>query len=442
MGELWKVLGRLSATTMRNLFKSIFMMLLMASFSQCVPPENSSNNRPKDSLTLATAPNAVDTISEPSSDVAPEIPNEEPEPIRPSERAKSNSVAEVKPVPSLETKPSTSPNTVPASRSRVSKKELKNVLPFKLGAAVKASGMLRDKSHKAVFYKYFNSITLENAMKMGQLQPRKGYFDFKTADAIVNDALKKGVRVHGHCLVWRNVPAWVKNFKGDKADWENLLETHIKTVVKHFKGRVTSWDVVNEFFKKGGGLEAANRNIWIEKIGEDVINKAFIWAHEADPDALLFYNDFDLQYTNKKTQSCYDWAKSCKAKGIPLHGIGNQMHTDVNLNLGEFERNTRRFANLGLLIHLSELDVRAGAATLNPAQEQKKAKTYSEIFRIYSKVVKPKQRYGITTWGVGKADWYLNADAGKGKSVDDPLLLSDKMEETPAYMKLLKDFGN
>jgi endo-1,4-beta-xylanase len=415
---------------MKNIFKSILMLMVVLTFGQCLPAEKHANNVPKDSLALVQAPYVVNPVVEPSA--------EKLEPIQTVEEAHPVLISEVKPRSGAEI---TSPSK-PGAEKQSPNRELKNVLPFKLGAAVKADGMLKDKSYKAVFYKHFNSMTLENAMKMGPLQPKQGVFDFKATDIIVNDALSKGIRVHGHCLVWRNVPAWVKNFKGDKADWETLLKTHIQTVVKHFRGRVTSWDVVNEIFKKGGGLESADKNIWIEKIGEDVINKVFIWAHEADPDALLFYNDFDLQYTNKKTQSCYDWAKSCKANGVPLHGIGNQMHTDVNLNLGEFERNTRKFAGLGLLIHISELDVRAGAATLNSAQEQKKSKAYSEIFRIYNKVVKPNQKYGITTWGLGKGDWYRNADAGKGKWVDDPLLLTEDMHETPAYMGLVKEFSN
>lgn len=406
------------------------MLMVGLTFGQCLPAENHANNVPRDSLALVQAPDVVDSVVESTA--------EKLEPIQTVRETKQVQISEVKPSSGAEI---TSPSK-PKAEKQFPNRDLKNLLPFKLGAAVKADGMLKNKSYKAVFYKYFNSMTLENAMKMGPLQPKQGVFDFKATDAIVNDALSKGIRVHGHCLVWRNVPAWVRNFKGDKAEWEKLLKTHIQTVVKHFRGRVTSWDVVNEIFKKGGGLESADKNIWIEKIGEDVINKAFIWAHEADPDALLFYNDFDLQYTNKKTQSCYDWAKSCKANGVPLHGIGNQMHTDVNLNLGEFERNTRRFAGLGLLIHISELDVRAGAATLNSSQEQKKSKAYSEIFRIYNKVVKRKQQFGITTWGIGKGDWYKNAGAGKGKWVDDPLLLTEEMQETPAYMGLVKEFSN
>lgn len=416
---------------MKNLFKIISVLVTVFTFSQCSPPENNSKDTTALSPALVPPSKIIDTILD--------TPREQY--VSPKLQAGQQSLNQVPELKPTSAERMTSPSrTEPATP--ISKQELKNILPFKLGAAVKVNGMLKDKQYKDVFYKHFNSLTLENAMKMAPLQPKKGVFEFKEADKIVNDALARGIRVHGHCLVWRNVPGWVKTFKGDKADWENLLKTHIQTVVKHFKGRVASWDVVNEIFKKGGGLEPANSNIWIEKIGEDVINKAFIWAHEADPKALLFYNDFDLQYTNKKTQSCYDWAKSCKANGIPLHGIGNQMHTDVNLNMGEFERNTRRFSGLGLLIHISELDVRAGAAKLSIAQEQKKSKTYSEIFRIYNKVVKPNQQYGITTWGLGKGDWFKNAGAGKGKWVDDPLLLSEKMEVTPAYRALVKDFSN
>jgi endo-1,4-beta-xylanase len=415
---------------MKNQIKSVLILMAGLAFGQCLPAENQAKSVPGDSLELVQAPDAGDSVVEP--------PAEKPDPSETVKLPKPVLISEVKSRSGVEI----TSRSKPKAEKQYSNRELKHLLPFKLGAAVKAGGMLKDKSYKAVFYNYFNSMTLENAMKMGPLQPKEGIFDFKAADVIVNDALTKGIRVHGHCLVWRNVPAWVKNFKGDKADWEKLLKTHIQTVVKHFRGRVTSWDVVNEMFKKGGGLESADKNIWIEKIGEDVINKAFIWAHEADPEALLFYNDFDLQYTNKKTQSCYDWAKSCKANGVPLHGIGNQMHTDVNLNLGEFERNTRRFAGLGLLIHISELDVRVGAATPNSAQEQKKSKAYSEIFRIYNKVVKPNQQYGITTWGLGKGDWYLNAGASKGKWVDDPLLLTEEMAKTPAYMRLVKEFSN
>ncbi len=401
---------------MRNLCKSLVGIMFVLSIGGCLPPENNSSTQPNNIVVQVNRPVVHDT--KPS----------QLEPLNPP------ALQQRKPDPVIEV-------TIPKPKrsSPAAKKHLKDLLPYRLGAAIKGGQMSR-KDYSGTVYEYFNSITFENDQKMGGMQPKKGVFNFAAVDKVVNEAIKRGVRVHGHCLVWRNVPKWVTEFKGDKAAWEKLLKTHIQTVARHFAGRVTAWDVVNEAFVRGGKQE---ENIWSKNIGPDYINKAFIWAHEADPKSLKFYNDFDLQYTNSKTQAVLNWIEACKKNKIPLHGIGNQMHTDVNLNMSEFKNNTKRFIKTGLMIHISELDVSVGSATLNAEQQEKKTKAYKSIYRIIDEVVPVKQNYGVTAWGVDKEGWFKNVNAkSKGKPyVDDPLLLTDEMTESPAYKALVAAYS-
>lgn len=202
---------------------------------------------------------------------------------------------------------------------------LYKMIPFPIGAAVSVSLLQNNILYNNVVAKEYNSITPENAMKFGSLHKSQNTFNFTEGDYIVTYAQTNGKRVHGHNLIWhQSLPSWVTGFAGDSTAWENLMKTHIQTVVSHFKSKVVSWDVVNEAFNDDGTLR---NSIWLQKLGSDYIARCFQYAHESDPDALLFYNDYGNEYSSLKRTAIVNLVTNFKNRGVPIHGIGMQFHT-------------------------------------------------------------------------------------------------------------------
>ena len=220
--------------------------------------------------------------------------------------------------------------------------------------------------------KHFNIVTAENAMKPGELQPRKGEFTFGAADAIVNTMLEHGIAMHGHTLAWhQQTGAWMHTgADGLPLPREEALEnltTHAKTVSEHFKGKVVSWDVLNEAINDGLTAELAadwraslRNSPWLQAIGDDYIEAVFLAAQEADPDAKLYYNDYNLNNQNKAT-AVYNMVKELNEKYPGLvDGIGMQGHYDLNTNPADVERSIQQFISLGVEVNITELDIGAG----------------------------------------------------------------------------------
>jgi len=317
---------------------------------------------------------------------------------------------------------------------------LKSAFSFPFGAAV-VIDRLEDKPYIDILKKDFRSVTPESSMKFGALHPSKDTYTWTKADGIVAFAQANGMRVHGHTLIWGKdgrTPDWVVNYKGNKDDFLKLLKDHIQTVVKHFKGKVNSWDVVNEAFQNNGKYKS---NIWYKKLGEEYLYKSFQYAQEADPNALLFYNDYGQEFGGAKLQAIIDMAANCKKRGIAIHGFGLQMHTNLNLSIGRFSENLVKLKNTGLLIHLSELDiaVRDGqpehfalSAKLNTALAAK----YKAIVKTYLSLP-AKQQFGITTWGVSDRNSFYN-DNYPNIDHDYPLLFDKNYAAKPAYTAVIE----
>jgi endo-1,4-beta-xylanase len=302
-----------------------------------------------------------------------------------------------------------------------------SVSSFPAGVAVGADILRNNIAYRNVVLKEYNSITPENAGKIESLHPSENVFDFSDCDSIVDFAIKNNKRVHGTTLIWHDFSGlnWVRNFKGDSIAWENMFKNHIQTVVKHYKGKVRSWDVVNEPFHADGtlrmedGVKGDNPgSIWARHLGKDYIARAFQYAHEADPEALLFLNDFDLQYAKfqKKIDAIVYLAKDFKKRGIPVHGLGMQMHIGISAKNEEIESGMRQLAATGLLIHISEVSIlvsdwkRDKGLVLTDELQKKQSDKYQFIAQVYKRSVPPGQRYGITLWGVGDANsWIIPA---------------------------------
>jgi endo-1,4-beta-xylanase len=329
------------------------------------------------------------------------------------------------------------PSSQPSSASTADLPSLKSVVPFPIGVAVGVKYLRNNVKYRNLVKGQFNSITAENAMKFNALHPAENKFTFANADEIVKFATENNMRIHGHTLLWAmNNPTWIKEFKGDKAAWRNLLKTHIQTIVKHFKGKVTSWDVVNEAFNDGGELK---KSIWLEKLGPEYIELAFRFAHEADPDALLFYNDYGHEYLGKRINAIIKMVTDFKRRGVPIHGLGMQMHLVLRIPDQKIQKSINMAASTGLLVHLSEFEISVKhnmptVFQMTPDLAKQQAQKYKTVFKAYASIPK-KQQYGITTWNLGDADSYRNS---KGRNHDHPMMFDNDYLPKPAFKAVLE----
>ena len=305
-----------------------------------------------------------------------------------------------------------------------SNETLQSVAPFHIGAAIDPNLLQTNLSYRNIITGELNSITTENALKWPSVHPQQNTFDFSGGDVLVNFALQNKKRIHGHNLLWYAFnPDWLNNFIGDSAAWENLLKTHIQTVISHYKGKITSWDVVNEAFHEDGILRVEDVDhsdhfddgcIWARHLGTDYIARSFQYAHEADPDALLFYNEYGQEWSEPKLNAVINLANDFIARSIPIHGLGIQMHIDINSANDGITNAIQQLANTGLQIHISELDIRVNTnnnplLTYTDALKTTQSDKYDFVVRQYKSLVPKAQQYGITTWNVGDADSWIRS---------------------------------
>jgi endo-1,4-beta-xylanase len=222
-----------------------------------------------------------------------------------------------------------------------------------IGAAVR-SELLTDAQYAKTLSTEFNMLTAENDMKFSSVQPREGKFDFARGDKIVAFAQKHKMKVRGHTLVWHTqVANWVTESRCKDA--EKILQTHITNVVKHFKGKLVAWDVVNEGIDDNAQLRDT---FWSRCIGDSYIEKAFRWARAADPTVKLFYNDYGIEFDGAKAKRVFELVSKLKKAGVPIDGVGLQMHLDrppSDVFLGKY---MKQFEDIGLDVHITEMDVR------------------------------------------------------------------------------------
>ena len=316
---------------------------------------------------------------------------------------------------------------------------------FPIGAAVNPTTL---NTHKALLNKHFNSITAENEMKYSSLQPSEGVFNWTAADKMVEYAYTNGKKVRGHTLVWHNqTPDWVFKdpYDSNKTASRELLlermETHIKAVVGRYKGKVYAWDVVNEAIPDGGG-DLREDSPWYEIIGPDYIEYAFCYAQEADPDALLFYNDYNA-YQPTKRDKIYKLAKGLIDKGIPIHGVGMQGHWDFSgPDIRDIEAAIKLYSSLELKVEITELDLSlyrwnendkkfASPPSDRLYQQAVQCKKIFELFRKYKGVIT-----NVTFWGIADdVTWKDNFPVRDRK--DWPLLFDTKHDPKQAFWSVV-----
>lgn len=305
-----------------------------------------------------------------------------------------------------------------------------------IGAAA-ASAYLAEPDYSSILGSEFGQLQPENEMKFGPIHPRPDSdpnpYDFSGGDRLVGFAQSHNMVVRGHTLVWHNqVPDWVKKGNYSATQLAAILQSHIRTVMGHYASKVYAWDVVNGAFNDDGTMR---HTIWYDQpgigagMGTKYIEQALRWGREADPKAKLFYNDYDAEEVNKKSDAIYAMAKDFKKRGVPLDGIGFQTHISLKFDdpakLASYARNLERFAKLGLELHMTELDIRLSDDSAASLSAQ--AKLYGEITALC--VQQPACRL-LQTWGfTDKHSWIPNFYKGQGWA----LLWDAKYQKKPAY---------
>jgi len=241
--------------------------------------------------------------------------------------------------------------------------------------------------------------TTENHFKFRQVSTGLNEYNWTQADYIANYATDNKKRLHGHVLLWhQSIPDWLQNLEGSEEEWDNIIKNHITTIMTRYKGKVASWDVVNEALGDfGGGMRDS---FWKEKLGDDYVEKCFLWAQEADPNALLFYNDFNLLSLPAKLDATIDLCNQIREKGIRVDGIGLQGHLFFanaldSLTIAEaFDK----VVSNDYLVHISELDVPMNFSANNERTDkllQRQKELYRLISTTYS-TISAKYQHGIT----------------------------------------------
>jgi endo-1,4-beta-xylanase len=314
---------------------------------------------------------------------------------------------------------------------------LKSKADFLIGAAIEADKLRDNSKYREKVLLHFNSISPESAFKMKFIIASQGNYSWHHSDRIVDFAKNNDLKIHGHTLIWGDfLPDWLYSYTGD---YRALMRDYIQAVISRYKDDVHAWDVVNEPFEDDGSLKD---NFWKQKIGDDYVAYAFLCAREADPNALLFLNEVNLESKSRKLQAVTNLVNDFKNAGIPIDGIGIQMHVSFSFPTdGQIENALKKLAQTGLKVHISELDVlindqNRASASFRLLKEQKKR--YHLIARTYS-TLPESARYGITIWGVSDADSWVRTINNK---TDWPLLFDEEYQIKPAFCGFLQGLEN
>ncbi|WP_191557380.1 endo-1,4-beta-xylanase [Metabacillus idriensis] len=298
---------------------------------------------------------------------------------------------------------------------------------FLIGSAVRYDPLMEEEKYKEIVKGEFNIITVENEMKFSAIHPEPYVYHFRKADAIVDFANYNNIQVRGHTLVLRSLPDWLIKGNYSEKEVSTILKSHIKTVVSQYRGKVYAWDVVNEAFTDDGEFRD---NFWLRKLGPKYIELAFEWAHESDPNALLFYNDYSNEAINSKSNAIYEYIKKLKNRGIPIHGVGFQMHSNINnkYNYQSIQENMNRLSELNLQVHITELDIKLQDSNLSLQKKvEKQTGIYGEILSTCLSVNNCK---ALVMWGVtDKHSWIPKHT----DTEDYPLIFDGNYRPKPSY---------
>jgi len=322
-------------------------------------------------------------------------------------------------------------------------KGIKDWADFPIGGAINVRKVLKDQKLDSITVHNFNSITATNDMKMYAIVKNDSIPDFTRVDSLVSYTEKNDMRLFGHALVWHyGLPKWISQTTEEKgAAWaENFLKKYIDTVMTRYKDKVVAWDVVNEAFDTKTG--DYRKTFWYNTFGKGYIEKAFRYAHAADPDAKLFYNDFGQEKYPEKLDSIITMVEDFKNRGVPIHGIGLQMHLEMDTPEQAIADALKKSAATGLLVHISELDIifnkhneenASGEQSITELTQEMKlaqAEKFKQVALLYRKHVPKAQRFGITFWDYNDRDTWIKPFFDLKEW---PTIYDENLDPKPAY---------
>jgi endo-1,4-beta-xylanase len=330
------------------------------------------------------------------------------------------------------------PDSLRALAAQVGLRVGSAIMPFDLDNA----------AYSKIAAEQFSAVTPSNEMKWQVVEPTRGTYDWSGGDRLVRFAQSHHQVVRGHVLLWNNqLPTWLTQGVADgtisNVGLRALLRKHVTDEVTHFQGQIWQWDVANEFFTGSNPSGIGPNDFWISHLGAGVIADAFRWAHAADPHALLFYNDYNIageDGSNAKSDAAYAWVKQMLADGVPIDGVGNQSHLDLQHGFpSQMRQDLQRFAELGLKVAVTEADVRTfvnnptAQQPTNPLAPPAQAYYYDHVLKACLAV---RSCISFTVWGFGDADsWVPGFFTGEGYAD----IYDVNLQPKPSYFALQQD---
>jgi endo-1,4-beta-xylanase len=304
-----------------------------------------------------------------------------------------------------------------------------------IGAAVAMSPFRNEAIYTQTLGREFNMLVAENAMKFDAMHPSQNTYNFTDADALVAYAEANNMAVRGHTLVWHSqLPGWLTGGNFNRDQTIAIMRDHILTVVGRYRGRILAWDVVNEAVSDNNG-QLRTDSFWHQRIGPEYIAMAFQFAREADPNAILYYNDYSAEGSGAKSDAVFNLVSGLVTQGAPIDGVGWQMHQINPFRIQQAHRNNaQRLASLGLEVSITEMDVRISLPTT--AQElQEQALAYRDVveFCLTQPNVKTLVAWGFTD----RHSWIPGFFSGFG----DALIFDMNYQPKPAYTSMLSALG-
>ncbi|MBE2999228.1 endo-1,4-beta-xylanase [Nocardiopsis sp. HNM0947] len=313
---------------------------------------------------------------------------------------------------------------------------------FHIGSSVAGGGhhdaepypdpFTHDEEYTDVLAREFASLTPENRMKWSEIHPAEGSYDFDAADRIVEFAEANGQEVRGHALLWHDQnPDWLEEGDHTEGELREILRDHVTTVVGRYEGRVHQWDVGNELIGDDNELRT-EENFWLRELGPEIIGDVFRWAHEADPAAELFLNDYNVEDVNDKSDAYLALVEDLLADGVPVHGFSAQAHLSTAAGYpGSLEENLDRFGDLGLRTALSEVDVRVETPHEGAGATEEQLAEQSDFYtRALQACLDAESCTSFTVWSfTDRYSWIPIAFPGEGAGS----IMDDDLNPKPAY---------
>src|SRR6476661_8179508 len=299
------------------------------------------------------------------------------------------------------------------------------------GTAARAN-LLSDPTYTTTLAREFNGLTPANELKWDTIHPAQNTYNFGPADALVSFARAHDMKVRGVPLLWHEQnPGWLDNGGFDGTAMRNIMAAHIATVVGHYRGRIVQWDVVNEPFASDGTL----RNTVFRKIGLRYMDDAFAMAHAADPAAKLFLNERGIEVPGPKADGVFDAISKMKERGVPINGVGFQMHADTVVPTAQqLAAQIARYASIGVEVAITEMDVKL-AIPANATALAAQARAYYDGLAACRAAP---NCHTFVTWGfTDKYSWIPQFFPGMG----DAMMLDESYTNKPAYDALNRQLG-